>query len=127
MTVAIADMRAEAAASFMNSRRCIAKAPDETSVPRRLTAAAGSAFIFDSRRAPGPNTSMEPSGILRRARSIRRRFGAFPMGIDQLASGGMRLLSFSFEAQCTPSRSALMIGRFSNRSGTLALRRASAR
>ena len=30
----------------------------------------------------------------------------------------MRLLNFNVEAQCTPSRSALMTGRFSIRSGT---------
>ena len=38
--------------------------------------------------------------------------------IDNLASQGMRLLNFNVEAQCTPSRSALMTGRFSIRSGT---------
>jgi hypothetical protein len=38
--------------------------------------------------------------------------------IDKLASEGMRLLNFNVEAQCTPSRSALMTGRFSIRSGT---------
>ena len=38
--------------------------------------------------------------------------------IDRLASEGMRLLNFNVEAQCTPSRSALMTGRFSIRSGT---------
>jgi len=38
--------------------------------------------------------------------------------IDKLAGEGMRLLNFNVEAQCTPSRSALMTGRFSIRSGT---------
>jgi arylsulfatase A-like enzyme len=38
--------------------------------------------------------------------------------IDNLASQGMRLLNFNVEAQCTPSRSAFMTGRFSIRSGT---------
>jgi arylsulfatase len=38
--------------------------------------------------------------------------------IDKLASQGMRLLNFNVEAQCTPSRSAFMTGRFSIRSGT---------
>jgi arylsulfatase len=41
--------------------------------------------------------------------------------IDKLASEGLRLLNFNVEAQCTPSRSALMIGRFSIRSGTYAV------
>src|ERR1700693_5915381 len=48
-------------------------------------------------------------GILRGAPTPR---------IDTLASEGMRLLNFNVEAQCTPSRSALMPGRFSIRSGT---------
>src|SRR5215471_1523221 len=44
--------------------------------------------------------------------------GAATPNIDQLAGEGMRLLNFNVEAQCTPSRSALMTGRFSIRSGT---------
>src|SRR6185369_7709925 len=48
-------------------------------------------------------------GILRGAPTPR---------IDKLASEGLRLLNFNVEAQCTPSRSALMTGRFSIRSGT---------
>src|SRR5689334_24521232 len=48
-------------------------------------------------------------GILRGAPTPR---------IDKLASEGMRLLNFNVEAQCTPSRSALMTGRFAIRSGT---------
>ena len=48
-------------------------------------------------------------GILRGAPTPR---------IDGLAGEGMRLLNFNVEAQCTPSRSALMTGRFSIRSGT---------
>src|SRR6476646_10911361 len=38
--------------------------------------------------------------------------------IDKLATEGTRLLNFNVEAQCTPSRSALMTGRFAIRSGT---------
>src|SRR5499427_7980851 len=48
-------------------------------------------------------------GILRGAPTPR---------IDKLASEGMRLMNFNVEAQCTPSRSAIMTGRFSMRSGT---------
>ena len=44
--------------------------------------------------------------------------GAATPRIDQLASQGTRLLNFNVEAQCTPSRSALLTGRFSIRSGT---------
>lgn len=38
--------------------------------------------------------------------------------IDQFAGEGLKLLNFAPEAQCTPSRSALMTGRYSIRSGT---------
>src|SRR6186997_3482426 len=44
--------------------------------------------------------------------------GAPTPRIDKLATEGMRLTNFNVEAQCTPSRSALMTGRFSIRSGT---------
>jgi arylsulfatase len=49
-------------------------------------------------------------GILRGAPTPR---------IDQLAREGLRLLNFNVENQCTPSRSALMTGRFPLRSGTM--------
>src|SRR5689334_1734142 len=48
-------------------------------------------------------------GILRGAPTPR---------IDKLATEGLRLLNFNVEAQCTPSRSALMTGRLPIRSGT---------
>src|SRR5437899_5247469 len=48
-------------------------------------------------------------GILRGAPTPR---------IDALAGEGTRLLNFNVEAQCTPSRSALLTGRFAIRSGT---------
>jgi arylsulfatase len=51
-------------------------------------------------------------GILRGAPTPR---------IDKLAGEGTRLLNFNVEAQCTPSRSALLTGRFSIRSGTYAV------
>ena len=51
-------------------------------------------------------------GILRGAPTPR---------IDKLASEGTRLLNFNVEAQCTPSRSAILTGRFSIRSGTYAV------
>src|SRR4051812_24041803 len=44
--------------------------------------------------------------------------GAPTPRIDKLAMEGMRLLNFNVEAQCTPSRSALLTGRFAIRSGT---------
>jgi arylsulfatase A-like enzyme len=48
-------------------------------------------------------------GILRGAPTPR---------IDDLAAEGLRLLNFNVEAQCTPSRSAVLTGRHSIRSGT---------
>jgi arylsulfatase len=48
-------------------------------------------------------------GILRGAPTPR---------IDKLASEGTRLTNFNVEAQCTPSRSAILTGRFAIRSGT---------
>lgn len=44
--------------------------------------------------------------------------GAPTPRIDRLATEGTRLLNYNVEAQCTPSRSAIMTGRFSIRSGT---------
>jgi len=44
--------------------------------------------------------------------------GAPSPTIDRLAKEGVTLLNFNTEAQCTPSRSALMTGRFAIRSGT---------
>jgi arylsulfatase len=44
--------------------------------------------------------------------------GAPTPRIDRLAAEGTRLTNFNVEAQCTPSRSAIMTGRFSIRSGT---------
>jgi arylsulfatase A-like enzyme len=44
--------------------------------------------------------------------------GAPTPRIDRLVAEGTRLTNFNVEAQCTPSRSAIMTGRFSIRSGT---------
>jgi arylsulfatase len=43
--------------------------------------------------------------------------GVYTTRIDDFAKEGMMLLNFAPEAQCTPSRSALMTGRYSIRSG----------
>jgi Sulfatase len=43
--------------------------------------------------------------------------GADTKRIDNFATEGMKLLNFAPEAQCTPSRSALLTGRFAVRSG----------
>ena len=44
--------------------------------------------------------------------------GAPTPRIDKLATEGTRLTNFNVEAQCTPSRSAFLTGRFAIRSGT---------
>lgn len=44
--------------------------------------------------------------------------GAETPTIDQLAAEGVRLTNFNVEPQCTPSRSALLTGRFPIRTGT---------
>ena len=44
--------------------------------------------------------------------------GAATPRIDRVATEGTRLTNFNVEAQCTPSRSAILTGRFSIRSGT---------
>lgn len=44
--------------------------------------------------------------------------GAPTPRLDKLATEGLRLTNFNVEAQCTPSRSALLTGRFAIRSGT---------
>ena len=41
--------------------------------------------------------------------------------LDRLAAEGLRLTNFNVEVQCTPSRSALMTGRYAIRSGTATL------
>jgi arylsulfatase A-like enzyme len=43
--------------------------------------------------------------------------GAATPRMDQLATEGLRLTNFNVEVQCTPSRSALMTGRYAIRSG----------
>ncbi len=43
--------------------------------------------------------------------------GAATSRLDTLASEGCRLLNFNVEAQCTPSRAALMTGRYAVRTG----------
>src|SRR5271166_3766135 len=44
--------------------------------------------------------------------------GAPTPRIDKFAAEGLKLLNFNVESQCTPSRSALLTGRHSIRSGT---------
>jgi arylsulfatase A-like enzyme len=48
--------------------------------------------------------------------------GAPTPRIDTLASEGLRLTNMNMEAQCTPSRSAILTGRYAIRSGTIRCR-----
>jgi arylsulfatase A-like enzyme len=57
----------------------------------------------------GESLAVTAAGILRGAPTPR---------IDRLAAEGLRLLNFNVEAQCTPTRSALLTGRHPIRSGT---------
>ena len=43
--------------------------------------------------------------------------GAATPRLDKLADEGLRLTNFNVEVQCTPSRSAIMTGRYAIRSG----------
>jgi arylsulfatase A-like enzyme len=52
--------------------------------------------------------------------------GAATPRLDRLATEGTRLLNFNVEAWCTPSRSALLTGRFALRSGTFRVPRGGA-
>jgi arylsulfatase len=47
--------------------------------------------------------------------------GAPTPRIDRLASEGMRLLNFNVEAQCTPSRAAILTGRYAIRTGNASI------
>ena len=47
--------------------------------------------------------------------------GAPTPRLDNLAGEGLRLTNMNMEAQCTPSRSSILTGRFSMRSGTYAV------
>jgi len=47
--------------------------------------------------------------------------GAPTPRIDKIADEGLKLLNFNVEAQCTPSRSAILTGRHPIRSGTQAV------
>ena len=47
--------------------------------------------------------------------------GAPTPSLDQLAAEGLRLTNFNVEVQCTPSRAAMMTGRYAIRSGNAAL------
>jgi len=53
--------------------------------------------------------------------------GAATPRIDKLASEGLRLTNMNMEAQCTPSLSAILTGRYAIRSGTHSCRSVASR
>src|SRR6476619_5620726 len=92
-------------------------------------------------RLLGPTESVEASPVLAPAQTTSKpnilfmlvdnlgygELGAYGGGatrgaptprIDRLASEGLRLTNMNMEAQCTPSRSAILTGRYAIRSGT---------
>jgi arylsulfatase len=111
--------------------------PDVFSALRRLLqlgtgflAIAGVGTTAWAERAAGPNIVLMMAdnlgygevgcyggGVLRGAATPR---------IDSLARQGIRLLNYNVESQCTPSRSALLTGRFAIRSGTVRVPRGEA-
>ncbi len=84
--------------------------------------------MFGAGLAPAQVTDKKPNIVVMLADNLGYgELGAYGGGIlrgaatpriDALAGEGMRLLNFNVEAQCTPSRSALLTGRFAIRSGT---------
>jgi arylsulfatase len=107
------------------TRRTFFRATGMGALAARILGTGGS---VDASAAQGQPTSQKPNilfilmdnlgygevgvyggGVLRGAPTPR---------IDKLATEGLRLTNFNVEAQCTPSRSALLTGRFAIRSGT---------
>jgi arylsulfatase A-like enzyme len=102
--------------------------------PRRLligflgSAAMAAASVFGASPAAAQVADNKPNIVFILADNLGYgELGAYGGGIlrgaptpriDALAGEGMRLLNFNVEAQCTPSRSALMTGRLAIRSGT---------
>ncbi len=91
-------------------------AADGRAEPRSATPKPNIVFILADNLGYG-EPGCYGGGILRGAATPR---------IDRLAAEGLRLLNFNVEAQCTPSRSAIMTGRFPIRSGTTKVARGGA-
>jgi arylsulfatase len=82
--------------------------PDGRAKPRAPAARPNIVFLLADNLGYG-ELGCYGGGVLRGAPTPR---------LDRLAGEGLRLLNFNVESQCTPSRSALMTGRFAVRSGT---------
>ena len=96
------------------------------------TFAAASAFGADGQmqvaKAQAPSTQAKPNILFILVDNLGYgELGVYGGGatcgaptprIDKLASEGLRLTNMNMEAQCTPSRSAILTGRYAIRSGT---------
>src|SRR5215212_6665707 len=85
------------------------------------------ALMLGAAKAPAQSAAKKPNIVFMLADNLGYgELGVYGGGvlrgaptprIDELASEGMRLLNFNVEAQCTPSRAALMTGRYAIRTG----------
>ena len=98
---AIGLLTAAAASSVLSASRSPARAQSQAPKPNIL-------FILVDNLGYG-EVGVYGGGVTRGAPTPR---------IDKLASEGLRLTNMNMEAQCTPSRSAIMTGRYAIRSGT---------
>jgi arylsulfatase A-like enzyme len=79
------------------------------------------------RPAPTPPTGQRPNIVFILVDNVGwGTFGVYggtipTPRIDKMASEGIRFNNYNVEAQCTPSRSAILTGRYSTRSGTYAV------
>src|SRR6476620_6263448 len=110
----------------MLSRRSFLQTTGAGAVAARLLGVTGAADAAPSRgQAPG---TQKPNILFMLVDNLGYgELGAYGGGatrgaptprIDKLASEGLRLTNMNMEAQCTPSRSSILTGRYAIRSGT---------
>jgi arylsulfatase A-like enzyme len=110
----------------MLSRRTFLQTTGVGAVASRLLASAGSSEA--SPRLAQTQTAQKPNLLFMLVDNLGYgELGVYGGGetrgaptprIDKLASEGLRLTNMNMEAQCTPSRSSILTGRFAIRSGT---------
>ena len=100
----------------------------KTKQPKKLiTAASVLALILTTMTAPPANAQSKPNVVIMLGDNVGYGdIGAYGAGevrgmptprIDSIASQGLRLTQYLVEPACTPSRTALMTGRYSQRVG----------
>ena len=91
------------------------------------SALSGAGFVTPAQAqqpAPTPPTGQRPNIVFILVDNVGwGTFGVYggtipTPRIDKMASEGIRFNNYNVEAQCTPSRSAILTGRYSARSGT---------